>query len=99
MTTNYGKSLVRLDDRDVDDMNRHAILQRKRDIDGVFRDLIAEGIADGSIRPTDIRMTAFAIAGSLNWIGHWHRADGPLSPEQIGEDFALRLTAGLETGG
>ena len=99
MTTTYGKSLVRLDDRDMDETNRRAILQRKREIDGVFRDLIAAGIADGSIRATDVRMAAFAIAGALNWIGHWHRTDGPLSPEEIGKDFALRLTAGLESRG
>lgn len=96
MTTTYGKSLVLLDDRDLDEINRRAILERKRNLDGLFRKLIADGVADGSIRPTDPRMAAFAIAGALNWIGHWHRVDGPMTPEKIAEDFAQRLTAGLE---
>lgn len=99
MTTTYGKSLALVDDRDLDATNRKIIQQCKRDLDVVFRGMIASGITDGSIGPTDVKMTAFAIAGALNWIGHWHRPEGPMSPEDIGADFAIRLTAGLATHG
>src|SRR5690606_21979172 len=83
MTTNYGKSLIRFDDRDFDPANRARTLAGKRDIDQVFRKYIREGIADGSIQPTDPKMTAFAIAGALNWIGHWYRHDQGMSPEEL----------------
>ena len=37
-----------------------------------------EGIQDGSIHPCDPKMTAFALAGALNWIAHWYRENpGP----------------------
>jgi len=40
----------------------------KKSVDLTFRRYITEGIADGSIKPCDAKLSAFAIAGSLNWI-------------------------------
>jgi AcrR family transcriptional regulator len=95
MTTDYGKSLVRVDVRDLSDKHQNIVRGAKRKIDGVFRRYISEGIADGSIRPCDVKLSAFAIAGSLNWIGHWYQRDGKQSAEAIAAEFALRLTEGL----
>ena len=47
MTTDYGKSLVRFDVRDLTEHNRRIVSTAKRKIDRAFRDYIAEGIADG----------------------------------------------------
>lgn len=99
MTTSYGKSLVLLDDRDMDEKNRRVIRDGKRELDATFRSLIAQGIADGSIAKTDVKMTAFAITGAVNWIGHWYKPEGPMKPQQIGDDFAMRLTAALPKPG
>jgi AcrR family transcriptional regulator len=95
MTTDYGKSLVRFDVRDLTEPNRKTVQLAKRRIDRVFRDYIRSGIADGSIKPCDPKLSAFAIAGSLNWIGHWHQPGGRLPPEAIAEEFAIRLTEGI----
>ena len=95
MATDFGASLVRFDPRDLTDKNSRIVRAAKRGIDRTFRKYIAEGIADGSTKPCDPKMTAFAIAGSLNWIGHWFRPDGALSAEAIARDFAVRLTEGL----
>ncbi|MBR0858035.1 TetR/AcrR family transcriptional regulator [Bradyrhizobium liaoningense] len=97
MTTDYGKSLVRFDVRDLTEHNRKIVNAAKRQIDRAFRDYIAEGIADGTIQPCDPKMSAFAIAGSLNWIGHWFEPDGPMMPDDIAEEFAIRLTEGIAT--
>ena len=64
-------------------------------VDMFVRD-ITEGIADGSIKPCDAKLAAFAIAGSLNWIGHWYQPDGALSADAIADEFSIRLTEGLE---
>ena len=73
MTTDYGKSLVRFDVRDLTEHNRKIVRLAKKKIDQAFRDYIGQGIKDGSIRPCDVKLSAFAIAGSLNWIGHWYQ--------------------------
>jgi hypothetical protein len=86
---------VRFDVRDLSDKNAEVVRAAKRSIDHTFRGYITEGISDGSIKPCDAKLAAFAIAGSLNWIGHWYRSDGPLSPKAISEEFTDRLTEGL----
>ncbi|MBR1126364.1 TetR family transcriptional regulator [Bradyrhizobium lablabi] len=95
MTTDYGKSLVRFDMRDLTEHNRRIVQLAKRKIDRAFRSYIREGIADGSIKPCDAKLSAFAIAGSLNWIGHWFQPGGKLPPETIAEEFAIHLTEGI----
>ncbi|WP_249779161.1 TetR/AcrR family transcriptional regulator [Bradyrhizobium sediminis] len=95
MATDYGASLVRFDPRDLSEKNSRIVRAAKRGIDRTFRKYIAEGMADGSIKPCDPKMTAFMIAGSLNWIGHWFQPGGELSAEAIAGEFALRLTEGL----
>lgn len=55
----------------------------------------APGIEDGSLGAIDPKMTAFAIAGALNWIAHWHRQDDALSPEAIAAQFIDFFERGL----
>jgi AcrR family transcriptional regulator len=95
MATDYGQSLVRFDARDLSEKHQKIVRAAKREIDLTFRRYITEGIADGSIKPCDVKLSAFAIAGSLNWIGHWYQRDGALSAEAIAAEFAVRLTEGL----
>jgi AcrR family transcriptional regulator len=95
MATDFGASLVRFDPRDLSDKNRKIVRSAKKSIDRTFRKFIADGIADGSIKPCDPKLSAFAIAGSLNWIGHWFQRGGAFSAEAIASDFAVRLTEGL----
>jgi AcrR family transcriptional regulator len=97
MTTDYGKSLVRFDVRDLTEHNRKLVQVSKRSVDRAFRAYIKGGIADSSIKPCDIKLSAFAIAGSLNWIGHWYQPGGALPAEDIAAEFAIRLTEGLAT--
>ncbi len=94
-TVDFGMCLVRLDDRELSDDARARVRAAKRKDDRVFRKYISDGIADGSIRACNAKLAAFAIAGSLNWIGHWYRPDGELSAEAIADEFAARLTDGL----
>lgn len=97
MTQDFGQCLVRVDDRVLSPEARQTVRAGKRLIDSGFREFISEGIADGSIRPCDVKLTGFAIAGALNWIGHWHRPDGDCTPEEIADEMMLRLTEGIAT--
>ncbi len=75
-------------------MSRH-VKALKSEIDQGIRRLIREGIQDGSIQPCDPKMTAFALAGALNWIAHWYREDQSMSGAQIAEAFVTIFEAGL----
>jgi hypothetical protein len=54
-----------------------------------MRELIEEGVADGSLAPTDTKLLGFALAGALNWPGRWHDPKGALQPAQIAELVAM----------
>lgn len=98
-TTDYGACMFRLDDRELPDAERREVRGHKRTIDAKVRALIREGIADGSVLPMcDVRLTAFAILGALNWIAQWYRPDGEHTPEEIGDEFAARLVDGIASG-
>ncbi|WP_076860533.1 TetR/AcrR family transcriptional regulator [Bradyrhizobium mercantei] len=97
MTADYGKSLVRFDLRDLSEANRKIVQTAKRRIDRAFRDYIAQGVADSSVKPCDPKLAAFAIAGSLNWIGHWFQPGGEMTGRAVAEEFAIRLTEGIAT--
>ena len=56
---------------------------------------IVAGVADGSIRDCDPKMTAFALAGALNWMGHWYREDASLNPTEIADRFIDVFNRGL----
>jgi AcrR family transcriptional regulator len=99
MATDFGASLVRFDSRDLSEKNRKVTRSRKKSVDRTFRRYITEGISDGSIKPCNAKLSAFAIAGSLNWIGHWYQRDGTLSADAIADEFSIRLTEGLATTG
>jgi AcrR family transcriptional regulator len=96
MATDYGALVIRFDVQDLTDANAKVARAGNRRVDQAFRSYIAEGLADGSIRPCDVKLSAFAIAGALNWIGHWYRRGGDLTPEAVAAEFAVRLTDGLE---
>jgi AcrR family transcriptional regulator len=95
ITVDYGSVMIRLEDRELPDDLRGQVRQYKRGIDMRVRAMIAKGIKDGSIVVCDIRLTTFAILGALNWIGQWFRSDGANDANQIGREFAIRLTSGL----
>jgi AcrR family transcriptional regulator len=95
MATEFGWCMVRVEDQDLSPAMSKRIKALKSEIDQGIRKLILEGMADGSVCKCDPKMTAFALAGALNWIGHWYRGGEPLTPEQIGQHFIELLDNGL----
>jgi AcrR family transcriptional regulator len=95
VASEFGWCMVRAEDQDLSPaMSRH-IKALKSEIDHGIRRLIREGVQDGSIQPCDAKMTAFALAGALNWIAHWYREDRSLTGAQIAEAFVTIFEAGL----
>lgn len=95
VAVDYGSVMIRLEDRELPDPLREEVRGYKRAIDARVRAIVAKGMEDGSILLCDIKLATFAILGALNWIGQWFRSDGPASVEQVGDEYAQRLTIGL----
>ena len=95
VTGDFGWCMVRLEEEGLSPTMSRKIKSLKSEVDQGLRQLIRAGVADGSIRPCDQKMAAFALAGALNWIAHWHRANDALSPEQIAAHLLNVLELGL----
>jgi AcrR family transcriptional regulator len=98
MTREFGRCVVRVDDRDLSDEARTAIRAAKRKYDDAIRSCLTRGIADGSISPRNPKLAGMIITGALNAIGLWYRPDGDISADDIADEFARRLTEGMATG-
>jgi AcrR family transcriptional regulator len=95
IASEFGWCMVRAEDQDLDADMSARIKARKAEIDQQIRRLVRQGIEDGSIQPCDPKITAFAIAGALNWIAHWHRETEALSPTDIAARFIDFFEQGL----
>lgn len=95
VTMDFGMCLIRVGDEELPPDSRKELRRLKAGIDQEFRRLVAAGVAEGSLAPCDPKLTAFAIAGALSWIGRWYRPDGEYTPEQIAEQCIATLCAGV----
>ena len=74
--------------------HRNEILEVSRKHSMGFEAVLETGIADGSIRECDVRMTGNAIMGAINWIPKWYHGDAKTAKNLVG-GFPEILTKGL----
>jgi AcrR family transcriptional regulator len=95
ITSDFGWCMVQAENQDLSPTMSGKVQALKSQIDQGLRRLIKEGQLDGSIRKCDPKMTAFALAGALNWIAYWYRADEALSAQEIARRFIDLFDLGL----
>ena len=91
----FGRFLVRQDDRELSEQAQAEVRAEKRKIDQSLRSFIQEGVDDGSIRPCNVRLASFSLAGAVHSLANWFEPGGSLTAEQVGAEFAQTLTQGL----
>ncbi len=91
----FGRFLVRQDDRELSPKAQAEVRAEKRKIDQSLRSFIEQGVEDGSVRPCNVRLAAFSLAGAIHSLANWFEPGGPLTAEQVGAEFAQTLTQGL----
>lgn len=80
-----------------EDMRRKVTEMRDR-YEHQVGEIVEQGKRSGVFRAQiDTRTTVRGILGMCNWLYHWYSARGPLSPDQIGEDFADMVLHGIES--
>ena len=95
IASEYGWCMVRAEHQDLGPELSARVRALKSEIDQGIRRLLRQGIEDGTIQPCDPRITAFAIAGALNWIAHWYRAGQSMDAGQVAEAYVAVLENGL----
>jgi len=92
VTQDFGMCVIRVGEDPLPEAGRRELRQLKAQIDLEFRQLIEQGIAEGSIAPCNAKLAAFTLAGALSWIGRWYQPGGELSPDDIaGQCIAVLL--------
>jgi AcrR family transcriptional regulator len=91
----FGRFLIRQDDRELSAKAQVEVRAEKRKIDDSLRSFLEQGIADGSIRRCNVRLAAFSVAGAIHSLANWFEPGGPLTAEQVAAEFAQTLTQGL----
>src|SRR6185503_10415903 len=59
------------------------IITRRDRFDRGIRQVLEEGIADGSFAPDDVKLRTFALMGAVNWIPRWFNPAGPATSSEI----------------
>lgn len=95
VTMDFGMCVIRVGEDPLPPASRRKLRRLKAEIDGVFRRLVEQGIAEGSIAPCDPKLAAFTLAGAISWIGRWYRPDGALSAQAVTEQCIAVLMQGL----
>lgn len=77
----------------VNDVSSDELHRRQEEVEGHLRQAIAEGVAKGVFRATDVRVAALSVIGMCNYLATWYRPGGRLAIEEIAgmlADMAVR---------
>lgn len=98
----FGRCLVLTEPRDLATRSRKANVSGRRALNLSVREIIKEGIRDGSIRPCDERALAIAMFDAFNGLGRWYDPKGPAALSDIVDQylsiFLIGISAGTKTG-
>jgi AcrR family transcriptional regulator len=78
------------------DAKRRKLIVKKRDrFEKAVRQVISQGIEEGTFATTDADLATKATLGAVNWIYEWYSPTGRLGPEELSERFATHILDGL----
>ena len=64
-------------------------------LDASMREMIDDGIADGSMRPCNAKITAFTLFGAINWMTRWYHPEGEMTTREVADEMARLFCQGL----
>ncbi len=92
-------AVLLLEHRSLEHKLRQKHIQRRDRYERLWRQILEEGIADGSFRPVDVPLVAFAILGVQNWMITWYREGGRFQVLEIADHFSDLFLRGLRAQG
>ena len=91
----FGTCLVMTGTNALEPENRGRVIEGRRKIDGMLREILDQAVKDGTLDCPDPKMTAMFIFGAMNWIPRWFHMDGALTLADVTDrlmDMVLRAT-------
>jgi AcrR family transcriptional regulator len=95
MQTDFGRCLITTNEMAMSEDSRHRLLALRRQIDSAIREIIAEGVVDGSLQSPSPQFSTYAIFGAVNWMCTWHRKIDDFGSENIADLFMDFFLNGL----
>jgi AcrR family transcriptional regulator len=95
LTEQFGPAAVFYEFYSMRPSDREKIQRRRRGFDKLFRKLVSDGIADGSISSCDPKLAVFWFMGGISGISRWYDPKGGLSGEEIADAFVAFLKNGI----
>ena len=90
-------AVLLLEHRSLEPQLRARHISRRDRFEGLWRQLVREGVEQGDFRPMDPSVVAFALLGVQNWLITWYREGGRLRGSQLADQFAEIFLHGLST--
>lgn len=90
-----GGYVVLLEENAMKPTHVRAIVKRRDQFEQGLREIVAEGIVDGSIVPCNPKLAVFMAMGALNWGRKWYRPNGDWSGTQIAHSLTEMLARSL----
>lgn len=95
ITHDIGVSMILADDRVMTGEGRTRYNELRRTMNDGLEDRIKAGVADGSIKVPETKLTTYAIFGMFNWVGHWHFRKSSTSLEKVFDRFISVIFDGI----
>lgn len=84
------------DRRFLTDVRRDNVMKKRNQVDQIFTGIIERGAASGAFRSdVDPKLVAFGLIGMYAWVINWWRPDGPLSLEEVADQYVELILGGL----
>ncbi|MGH2621784.1 MAG: TetR/AcrR family transcriptional regulator [Anaerolineales bacterium] len=88
-------AVLLLEHRSLDPKLRKAHMARRDRFEGLWRQIVQEGVRLGDFLPMDASVVAFALLGVQNWLITWYREGGRYRPDDLAAQFAQLFLSGL----
>ena len=81
--------------RALEGANRQYVLSMRDQYEHLMQELLREGMEQGIFRPSDVKVTSYAIIAMCTEVAQWFRPNGRLTVQQVIDIYSQMITQGL----
>lgn len=97
MTTSITRTFILLEPGTLAPDQARTVTDARRWLEYDMRELVSQGVADGSIAVCDPKVVVMFIVGAQNWIVSWYQAGGSWTGEQVAQAYSAMVRRLIST--